>query len=141
MATLWAPGLTTRLRLRRKRSGALSSVQALLPDLVTIWHAIAEDQVRFLKARTIAAAESLQIRIRNRWFSIRRLSDGYFMAMPARGNDGCEKIMQFAHDGLDRCFAIDLRARAACWHRYGRREQPPWRTVAPKLGRRRARKV
>ena len=39
MATLLALGLTTRVRFRRRRSGALSCVQSLLPDSVATRYA------------------------------------------------------------------------------------------------------
>ena len=103
-----------------------------------LW-AITEKKRFFLKTKNIETAERLQLGMRAHWLALREFCDGYFIDIPV--GDGCEHVVEFAHDRLDQCFAIDFRARSACWHRYGRRTAPPWRTVAARLGRRSSRKI
>ena len=95
-------------------------------EISNLHQTIAEMQVDFLKADTIAIGEYWQRKMRARWFVIRGLSDGYFMTMPAGHDDGCEHVVQFAHENADKCFQIDFKARAALWRRHARRPPPPW---------------
>jgi hypothetical protein len=86
-----------------------------------LWFAISEAKIKFLKTKDPEYAERLQMVMRNRWFDIRRLCDGYFVEMPAGYADGCEHVRAFEHDNRAREFAIDEKQRQALWYRYGRR--------------------
>ncbi len=85
---------------------------------------IAEDKVIFLKAKQLPAAEKIQIRMRRRWFAIRKLCDGYFLKMPAGYSDGCEHIEAFRYASNARVFNVDARQRYALWRRYEKRPPP-----------------
>lgn len=105
------------VRLFAPRRRQVASVNNLLQN-------IADQSVWFLKAKRIALAEPEQLKMRRAWFAARDLSDGWFIELPAGHDDGCTHVMAFAHDNLDAAFCIDLRARAALWHRYARRSAP-----------------
>lgn len=86
-----------------------------------LWFAISQAKIKFLKTKDLEYAERLQMIMRNRWFDIRRLCDGYFVEMPAGYVDGCEHVRAFEYGNGAREFAIDEKQRAALWYRHGRR--------------------
>lgn len=86
--------------------------------------AITDDKVIFLKATKLATAEALQIKMRARWFLIRRRCDGYFLKMPAGYSDGCEHVEGFRHVSNARYFNVDRKRRSALWWRYERHAPP-----------------
>lgn len=85
---------------------------------------ITDAKVKFLKEKRLEILESLQMRMRQRWFDIRTLCDGYLMKLPGGHDDGCEHVTVFAHDNLDPCFSIDARKRYALWRRYAQTAPP-----------------
>ena len=101
--------------------------------------AISEDKVKFQKATEPALAEYWQRTMRSRWFVIRSLADGYFIRLPSMiPDDGCEHVVEFAHENRDKCFQVDFKARAAFWQRYAQRWPPDWRRARRRSrGRRR----
>ena len=86
--------------------------------------AIAEDMVIFLKAKKLPAAEAIQIRMRRRWFAIRRRCDGYYLKMPAGYSDACEHIEAFRYARNARQFNVDAKQRYALWRRYEQKTAP-----------------
>lgn len=86
-----------------------------------LWFAISEAKIKFLKTKDPEYAERLQMVMRNRWFDIRGLCDGYFVEMPGGYVDGCEHVRAFEHDNRAPEFSIDERQRAALWYRHKRR--------------------
>lgn len=87
-------------------------------DINILEHDITDAKVRFLKAKRLEVIEPLQIKMRQCWFEIRTLCDGYFIKMPAGHDDGCEHVQVFAHDNLDTCFRINGRTRVARWYKH-----------------------
>lgn len=104
--------------------------------------AISDAKVKFMKATTPPLAEYWQRKMRMRWFSSRKLCDGYFIDAPFLMTDG--DVEMFARDGRDvaNVFNVNKGARAAYWWKYAQRSPPDWgdSTLETRRGRRRGRR-